>query len=45
MRELFAEQTKELDALAAEWKGLVGEVAALNEKAKGFEYVAVPTAP
>ena len=44
MRELFAEQSKELDALAAEWKTLLGDVAALNEKAKGFDYVTVPTA-
>jgi hypothetical protein len=44
MRELFAEQTKELDALAAEWKTLLGDVAALNERAKGFDYLAVPTA-
>jgi len=44
MLELFAEQTKELDALVAEWKTLLGDVAALNEKAKGFDYVTVPTA-
>ncbi len=47
MREVFAGQVKELDALEAEWKALVaGDLAALGTKARelGLESVVVPDA-
>jgi hypothetical protein len=44
MRELFAERSKELEGVLAEWKTQLGAVAGLNAQAKtlGLDYVAVP---
>jgi photosystem II stability/assembly factor-like uncharacterized protein len=44
MRELFAERSRELDGLLAEWKQLLGAAADLNAQAKslGLDFVALP---
>ena len=45
MREMYAEHRRQLDALTAEWNGIVsGDLAALNARAKdaGVAFVAVP---